>query len=129
MASGRFRTSRAHGATDTKIVPDQRLVREAGFHYLRRSISERAEGFSMSLMLVSVAFLSFSAFQAEPSANGSGAGLASDNRAAPQGTNNTEGTEANGERRICRRITATRTHRYQRVCMTAEQWRNFDQQG
>ena len=83
----------------------------------------------MSLMLVSVAFLSFSAFQAEPSANGSGAGLAGENRAAPQGANNTEGTEANGERRICRRITTSGTHRYQRVCMTAREWRNFDQQG
>ena len=81
----------------------------------------------MSLMLVSVAFLSFSAFQAEPSASGSGAGLASENREAAQGTNNSEGTEANGERRICRRITATRTHQYRRVCMTAEQWRQFDQ--
>jgi Tfp pilus assembly protein PilV len=83
----------------------------------------------MSLTLVSIAFLSFSAFQTEPSANGSGAGLASENRATAQGTNNTEGTEANGERRICRRITATRTHQYRRVCMTAEQWRNFDQNG
>lgn len=83
----------------------------------------------MSLMLVSVAFLSFSALQGEPSAGGSGAGLASENREAAQGTNNTEGTEANGERRICRRITQTRTHQYRRVCMTAEQWRNFDQQG
>jgi Tfp pilus assembly protein PilV len=81
----------------------------------------------MSLMLVSVAFLSFSAFQAEQSPGGSGAGLASENREAAQGTNNTEGTEANGERRICRRITATRTHQYRRVCLTAEQWRQFDQ--
>ncbi|HYJ51590.1 MAG TPA: hypothetical protein VEW04_00295 [Allosphingosinicella sp.] len=81
----------------------------------------------MSLMLVSVAFLSFSAFQAEPGAGGSGAGLASENREVAQGTNNAEGTEANGERRICRRITTSSTHQYRRVCMTAEQWRQYDQ--
>ena len=80
----------------------------------------------MSLMLFSVAFLSFSAFQTEPSATGSGAGLASENREAPQGDNNGEGTDANGERRICRRITTSSTHQYRRVCLTARQWREYE---
>ena len=81
----------------------------------------------MSFMLVSVAFLSFSAIQADQGpSSGSGAGLASDNREQAEGTNNNEGVEANGERRICRRITTTRTHQYRRVCLTARQWRDFD---
>ncbi|HEV2817452.1 MAG TPA: hypothetical protein VGW40_09570 [Allosphingosinicella sp.] len=81
----------------------------------------------MSFMLVSVAFLSFSAVQADQSgATQSGAGLAAENRAQPEGANNTEGTEANGERRICRRVPTSSTHMYRRVCLTARQWREAD---
>jgi len=59
-------------------------------------------------------------------ASGSGAGLSVDNREQAEGANNGEGTDANGERRICRRIPASRTHMYRRVCMTARQWRDYD---
>jgi len=81
----------------------------------------------MTLMLVAVAFASLSTSQADPGGSlGSGADLTAQNREAPVGTNNTEGTEANGERRICRRIPTSGSHRYQRVCLTSEQWRRQD---
>jgi hypothetical protein len=83
----------------------------------------------MSFMLVSVAFLSFSAFQADQGQAGSGAGLSSENREAPQNADTGEGTDANGERRICRRITTSSTHQYRRVCLTARQWRDYDNEG
>jgi len=75
----------------------------------------------MSLMIVAVAFASLSAVQGDSASNP--AELTSANREGPQGANNTEGVEANGERRICRRMTVSGTHRYRRVCLTAEQWR------
>jgi len=110
-----------------KILCDQRLARQAGLPYAARLIGLRVKGFSMSFMLVSVAFLAFSAVQADQgAATQSGAGLATENRAQPEGTNNTEGTEANGERRICRRMTTSSTHQYRRVCMTARQWRQYN---
>ena len=81
----------------------------------------------MSFMLVSVAFLSCAAFQADQgAASGSGAGLAGDNREQAESASTGEGVDANGERRICRRIPTTRTHQYRRVCLTARQWREFD---
>lgn len=81
----------------------------------------------MSFMLVSVAFLTFSAVQADQGAAAqSGPGLAAENRAQPEGANNSEGTEANGERRICRRLTTSSTHQYRRVCMTARQWQQYN---
>ena len=43
-----------------------------------------------------------------------------------QGRSTAEGTQGEGERRICRRIVASRSHRYQRVCLTAEEWRRMD---
>lgn len=81
----------------------------------------------MSLMLVAVAFASFSAAQAsEAGSLGSGAELNSQTREASQGAANGEGADANGERRICRRIPTSGSHRYQRICLTAEQWRQQD---
>ena len=82
----------------------------------------------MHLALVTVAFL-FSAQMSDGAAAMPNAGeLGAANREGPQGTDNTEGVDANGERRICRRITATRTHQYRRVCLTARQWRAYDDQ-
>lgn len=81
----------------------------------------------MSLMLVAVAFASLSASQAsEAGSLGSGADSSSQTREAPQGAGNGEGSDASGERRICRRIPTSGSHRYQRVCLTAEQWRQQD---
>ncbi len=81
----------------------------------------------MSLMLVAVAFASFSASQASEAVSlGSGAEMSGQTREASQAAANGEGSEANGERRICRRIPTSGSHRYQRVCMTAEQWRQQD---
>ena len=81
----------------------------------------------MSFLLAAFAFASFSAVQADQAgATGSGAGLAADNREQAEGSNNGEGSDANGERRICRRMTTSSTHQYRRVCMTARQWRQFD---
>jgi hypothetical protein len=81
----------------------------------------------MSFVLAAIAFASFSTVQADQAgATASGAGLGADNREQAEGANNTEGSEANGERRICRRMTTSSTHQYRRVCMTARQWRQFD---
>jgi len=80
----------------------------------------------MNLLLVAVAFASLAADQggqvgnAELSAGASE--LTQGNRAAPEGPS-AEGTDANGERRLCRRVVISGTHRYRRVCLTAEQWR------
>ena len=80
----------------------------------------------MSLMLVAVAFASLSTAQAQDGSLAGGAELTIQNREAPQGAGNGEGSEANAERRICRRIPTSGSHRYQRVCLTAEQWRQQD---
>jgi hypothetical protein len=81
----------------------------------------------MSFLLAAFAFASFSTVQADQAGTtGSGAALSADNREQAEGTNNTEGTDANGERRICRRITTSSTHQYRRVCLTARQWRQLD---
>lgn len=83
----------------------------------------------MNFGLVAVALL----FSAQMSDGGTaaltpGTSELATNREAPQGANNSEGVDANGERRICRRITASRTHQYRRVCMTARQWREYNDQ-
>ncbi len=43
---------------------------------------------------------------------------------APAGSTPASPT-AEGDRRICRRIVVSRSHRYQRVCLTAEEWRRM----
>jgi hypothetical protein len=77
----------------------------------------------MSVLLAAIALASFSNVQGQsgPSDMGSGRDL-QNGREAPAGTAG-EGNEANGERRICRRIPTSRSHMYRRVCLTAEQWR------
>lgn len=44
----------------------------------------------------------------------------------PQAESAPAGTAQEGDRRICRRIVTSRSHRYQRVCLTAEEWRRMD---
>lgn len=79
----------------------------------------------MNFAIVAVALL----FSAQPADTGTAtpSDLTAANRDQPQGANNTEGVDANGERRICRRIPTSRTHMYRRVCMTAAEWRRYDQ--
>jgi len=83
----------------------------------------------MSFMIVAVAFASLSTAQASDAGTGaysaSGAELSGANREEPR-SNAGEGVEANGERRICRRLVESGSHRYRRVCLTAEQWRQQD---
>jgi hypothetical protein len=80
----------------------------------------------MSLMLVAVAFASFSAAQTgqvgNPGLSPGASELAQGDRSAPEGSS-APGVSASGERLICRRITVSGTHRYRRVCLTAAQWR------
>jgi hypothetical protein len=82
----------------------------------------------MNFAIVTVALL----FSAQTTDTGTAAyspnaaELSATNRNQPEGANNTEGTEANGERRICRRLTTSSTHQYRRVCMTARQWRQYN---
>ena len=80
----------------------------------------------MNFLIVSVALLLAGQDTGTAAYTPSGSELAGNNRDAPEGTNNTEGVDANGERRICRRITTSSTHQYRRVCMTARQWRQYD---
>lgn len=82
----------------------------------------------MNFALVTVALL-FSAQMSDGAAAMPNAGeLSAANREAPQGGDNGEGVDANGERRICRRLTVSSSHRYRRVCLTARQWRAYDDQ-
>ena len=61
---------------------------------------------------------------------GSGAQMATGAAEAPAEATSTGGETEGGERRICRRIeTATGSRMsYRRMCMTADQWRNFNRQ-
>ena len=59
---------------------------------------------------------------------GSGAQMATEATDAPENGTSTATESTGSERRICRRVeTATGSRMsYQRMCMTAEQWRNFN---
>ena len=59
---------------------------------------------------------------------GRGAQLATETAEAPENATATAREATARERRICRRVeTATGSRMsYQRMCMTAEQWRNFN---
>ena len=82
----------------------------------------------MNFVLVTVALIAFQLADGGVPTDGTNAAeLSAGNRDEPQGASNGEGTEANGERRICRRIPTSRTHMYRRVCLTARQWRDYDE--
>ena len=61
---------------------------------------------------------------------GSGAQMATDAAEAPENAASASGEGDGTERRICRRVeTATGSRMsYRRICMTADQWRNFNRQ-
>ena len=54
--------------------------------------------------------------------------MATEAAEAPENATSTAGEAEGGERRICRRVeTATGSRMsYRRMCMTADQWRNFN---
>jgi len=110
----------------------------------------------MNLLLVAVAFASFSAVQDDPrvspldtggsfssqpretpdapSAESAPAARESSSSADTTGATGAgaasqapEGAATPGERQICRRIPISGTHRYRRVCQTADQWRRWEQ--
>jgi hypothetical protein len=76
----------------------------------------------MNFVLATVAFL---ALQAATSGYTGAAELTDANRDEPQATTSGPGVNANGERRICRRLETTRSHMQRRLCMTAREWREF----
>lgn len=65
---------------------------------------------------------------AQPS-SGSGASLGGGNSAQPEGSSES-GTDANGERRTCRRIPVESSSRMslRRVCMTRAEWTNYERE-
>jgi hypothetical protein len=81
----------------------------------------------MNVALVAVAFLSLSAVQANDNA-GAPASPASPELSGTggQGQQSSQVDPQTGERLQCRRVSESGTHRYRRVCMTAAQWRNYE---
>ena len=59
---------------------------------------------------------------------GSGAQMATEATETPENAASTSGDAEGGERRICRRVETGTGSRmsYRRMCMTADQWRNFN---
>jgi len=100
----------------------QTLADTSPFLYGRGSRDDSRWRFFMSVVLLTIAFASVSSFQPGGADMGSGADLRSERRDIPQ-SDASEGVDVNGERRICRRIVVSGSHRYRRVCMTAEEWR------
>jgi hypothetical protein len=84
----------------------------------------------MNFTIVAVAFLSLSS----PQASDGGAAPASPASPELSGTGGqgqqsggaTQTDPQTGERLQCRRVSESGTHRYRRVCMTAAQWRNYE---
>lgn len=85
----------------------------------------------MNLMIVAVAFASFSAVQADSNLTSSGISemVTPATRAEAPQTPTATAADVNqegAERSVCRRIVTSGSHRARRVCMTAEQWRQQD---
>jgi hypothetical protein len=81
----------------------------------------------MNLMFVAVAFASLSAAPADqaPSAATNESGSA---RTEASTSSSGANGQAAGERRVCRNIVVSGSNRPRRVCMTAAQWRQQEDQ-